>query len=46
MPLTAARGMIRGQTLGQTHGLEDKQRYATLWAMKDTAGGGQDNTAA
>jgi hypothetical protein len=26
--------------------LEDQQRYATLWAMKDTAGGGQDNTAA
>jgi hypothetical protein len=37
---------FRGQTLGQTHGLEDQQRYATLWAMKDTAGGGQDNTAA
>jgi hypothetical protein len=26
--------------------LEDQQRYATLWAMKDTAGGGRDNTAA
>ena len=37
---------FRGQTLGQTHGLEDQQRYATLWAIKDTAGGGQDNTAA
>jgi hypothetical protein len=36
---------FRGQILGQTHGLEDQQRYATLWAMKDTAGGGQNNTA-
>jgi hypothetical protein len=46
----AAHGSSRqdfvDKLLDRTHGLEDQQRYATLWAMKDTAGGGQDNTVA